>query len=699
VSFDAKRLYELLPAIYRIRDAEQGKPIEAMISVIAEQIAVLEENLAQIYDDQFIETCADWAVSYIGDLIGYHSLYGITPQVRSPRAEVANTINYRRHKGTVSMLEQLARDVTGWYAHVVEEFQLLATTQYMNHLRPGNLYTPDLRFWEKLEHLNTPFDSLVHTVDVRNIASGRECYNISNIGIFLWRLEGYSLTNSPARKLDELDDYRYLFSPLGNNTQLFNNPKPGKAYPAQPINLPMPISRRVLDSYLDDYYGRGKSLLIRADNYPDLDQPLKKPSDLITVCDLSDIKDTGGNIVWAHSPKDKIAIDPVLGRIAFPKDRDVPENVMVTFHYGFSADMGGGEYDHEDPADPTNQQSQTVNKVPSQQHPTIRAALNDLPNSGVVEISNNGCFKETLIINAASEGRIELRAANRFRPSIVLPDGPGGELQISSEEGSEVVLNGLLISGNSLRVVETASHGKLKRLRLQHCTLVPGISLSTDGKPKSPLEPSLVIETNDTIVEIDSCIIGGMRVVEGANVQITNSIVDATSECNVAYAALDGTDPLVMLQPGGMLHIENSTIIGKVNTMLMELASNTIFLARLAEEDKWTAPVRAERRQQGCVHFSYLPPASQVPRRYYCQPVDDSQAARVHPQFTSLRYGDAGYCQLSRCCADEIRKGADDEAEMGAFHNLYHPQRETDLLVRLNEYLRFGLEAGIIYVT
>jgi hypothetical protein len=261
------------------------------------------------------------------------------------------------------------------------------------------------------------------------------------------------------------------------------------------------------------------------------------------------------------------------------------------------------------------------------------------------------------------------------------------------------VLNGLLISGNSLRVVETASHGKLKHLRLHHCTLVPGISLSTDGIPQSPLKPSLIIEANNTVVEIDRCIIGGMRVAEGASVQITNSIVDATSESNVAYAALDGTDPLVMLQPGGMLHIENSTIIGKVNTMLMELASNTIFLACLAEGDKWTAPVRAERRQQGCVRFSYLPPDSHVPRRYYCQPVDDSQAARVHPQFTSLRYGDAGYCQLSRCCADEIRKGADDEAEMGAFHNLYHPQRETDLLVRLNEYLRFGLEAGIIYVT
>jgi hypothetical protein len=63
--------------------------------------------------------------------------------------------------------------------------------------------------------------------------------------------------------------------------------------------------------------------------------------------------------------------------------------------------------------------------------------------------------------------------------------------------------------------------------------------------------------------------------------------------------------------------------------------------------------------------------------------------------FSSLRYGDADYCQLSQLCAVEIRKGADDQAEMGAFHDLYQPQREANLSASLTEYLRFGLEAGI----
>jgi hypothetical protein len=48
---------------------------------------------------------------------------------------------------------------------------------------------------------------------------------------------------------------------------------------------------------------------------------------------------------------------------------------------------------------------------------------------------------------------------------------------------------------------------------------------------------------------------------------------------------------------------------------------------------------------------------------------------------------------------DEVRRGADDESEMGAFHSLYAPQRETNLQIRLREYLRVGLAAGIFYET
>ena len=74
---------------------------------------MLAEELAQVYDDQFVETAAPWATPYIGGVVGYRPIHGVVPEVVSPRAEVANTVAYRRRKGTAAVIEQLARDVTG----------------------------------------------------------------------------------------------------------------------------------------------------------------------------------------------------------------------------------------------------------------------------------------------------------------------------------------------------------------------------------------------------------------------------------------------------------------------------------------------------------------------------------------------------------------------------------------------------------
>ena len=99
------------------------------------------------------------------------------------------------------------------------------------------------------------------------------------------------------------------------------------------------------------------------------------------------------------------------------------------------------------------------------------------------------------------------------------------------------------------------------------------------------------------------------------------------------------------------------------------------------------------------MRFSFLPFDSAVPRRYRCQPESAADTARVAPRFTSLRYGVAAYCQLARATTDLIRRGADDESEMGAFHSLFPAQRETNLQIRLREFLRVGLAAGISYET
>ena len=279
------RLYELLPAIHRIRDAEQGEPLKAFLRVVAEQVNLVEEDIVRLYDNWFIETCEDWVVPYIADLIGYRLIHeaGEPGDIKSeqgharnkiliPRREVANTIRYRRRKGTLALLELLSQDVAGWPARAVEFYKLLGWTQSLNHQRLERGRTIDVRQNNALELLDTPFDQLAHTVDVRCINSrktqGR--HNIPSVGVFVWRLKSYPVTQTPAYCVEGKGLHCFTFSVLGNDAPLYLKPEPedDPTHIADEFNLPVPIRRRVLEKYRIDFtvmtrvslYGKASSV-------------------------------------------------------------------------------------------------------------------------------------------------------------------------------------------------------------------------------------------------------------------------------------------------------------------------------------------------------------------------------------------------------------------------------------------------------
>ena len=248
---------------------------------------LLAEDLDQLYDDQFIETCAPWVIPYIGDLIGYQSVKGIAPAIDNPRSEVAETISLRRRKGTVLVMEQLARDVTAWGAHAVEFFRMLGDTQYMNHLRLWNHYAPDLRCWKTGLYIETGFDRTAHKVDVRRIAARRGRYNIQNIGIFLWSLNAYSVTSDQAgdqrgrSALPALQFARHGYPAVSPRDPAGRGDHGSRSA----FQCRRPAKRRVLCDDLQKgvgavYYGEGNSLAIY------LDGKLLNPYE-IEVADLS----------------------------------------------------------------------------------------------------------------------------------------------------------------------------------------------------------------------------------------------------------------------------------------------------------------------------------------------------------------------------------------------------------------------------
>ncbi|MBN3925392.1 hypothetical protein [Nostoc sp. NMS4] len=828
------RLYELLPAVYRIRDAELGYPLRDLLRVIAEQVDIVETDITQLYENWFIETCQDWVVPYIGDLIGYQSVRGSgTKQqdnkILNPRREVANTIRYRRRKGTLALLELLADKVAGWPVRVIEFDRLVSKTQHINHLHSSISTTVNLRQVDEVAKLNSPFDELAHTVDIHKISSQDQPgkYNTPNIGIFVWRLKAYSMTFTPAFCLEEVSSNCYTFSITGNDTPLYTRPQLAKDATKIDceLNLPIPIQRQVLQSHKSDYFDSNpnpeeftKSLQIWKG--VGLKQHPISPEQII-ITNLSD---------WNYQPEqDYIAVDPELGRMIFPI-RQLPKNgVWVSYHYGFSADIGGGEYDRtlldstahflldvgdiQEPAIFNSQQDASAlseflrsqfssntqrlldaytspppepaliaallpelnqlllgeslyNKqrfasitlsaktkrlvqqnlqgkelircnrllleeaFPSQirkhyahysvsqtsrgYYQTITEAISqwqrDKPHNAVIEIIDSGVYVERINIELEKNQSLQLRAANHKRPVIRILDwrtSLGDALNVTVESGSCFVLDGLLITGRGVHIEGNLTDSIVQKpvaIIIRHSTLVPGWSLHCDCEPRRSSEPSLELFNINGCVAIAHSIIGSIQVnqdeleADPLPINISDSIIDAISIEGEAIGAVGYSIAHVRLT------IARCTVIGQIQVHAIDLAENSIF----------NGIIFVARRQQGCIRFCYVMPNSRTPRRYNCQPdlveqmvrqktelIDAEQLFpnRVQPQFNSTRYGTPTYCQLASTCAEEIKRGADDESEMGAFHNLYQSQKEANLRIRLDEYTPANTEIGIIYTS
>jgi hypothetical protein len=705
--YTTEELYRLLPAVYRIRDVEQGGVLRELLDVLAGQVNVLAESLEQMSDDQFIETCAPWAAAYIGDLVGYRTLHGVVPEVSSPRAEVANTIRFRRRKGTVSVLEQLAADVTGWPAHAVEFFELLVATQYMNHIRPHAAATTDLRSEGRLELSGTfqagAFDTFTHTAEMRRIPNRSGRYNIPNVGIFLWRVDALRLVRVPLVDVDGTGT-RFRFDALGTDKPLFNPPRTEEdvTHLAEPIDVPVPLLRRFTKSHLKELYGAGRSLLLETETATDIEAI---PVVDIHICDLSD--DPAAPGTWVHVPgagDTPVAVDPVLGRVAFAAAPAAGETRLATFHSGSALAVGGGGYDRAKSLDLMH----TVVSVEGGD--PLGPPLASVAGGGAVQIQDNRTYAAPATISAttpapnADDRDLVLRSANRTRPVLTRTD----QLKLAMDPDTTVVLNGLVLAGGPL-VIEESADAETRRLVLRHCTLVPGVTRDPDGEPHSIGRASLIVLHPFAEVTLDHCIVGPVVAVEGAEVTANDSIIDASAEDEIAFcgrAPAGGGGLLTVsiaadretgdgLEEGGHLSLDACTVLGKVHAQRLDV-SNSLLLARLVEGgDPWLAPVWAERRQVGCIRFSFVPPGSRTPRRFQC--VGNDPAHR--PFHTSLHYGDPGYMQLRRSTHRAVRMGASDESEMGVTHELYGPQRETNLRIRLDEYLRYGLEAGFFYAT
>lgn len=715
-----ERLYNLLPAIYRQRDFAQGEPLRALLAVMEKELQIIEADIEGLYDNWFIETCDSWVMPYIAELLGIEDLNDEKQIIFSQRTRIANTIRYRRRKGTTATLEMVVQDVTGWKARVVEYFDYIATTQHLSHIRPGKGGTFDLRRTDALERLDSPFNTAAHTIDIRPFESNRGRYNIPSVGVFLWRLESYPVRNSNAYAITEQRNVaysfalgqdperfqntivavpsastqrkytfqvtplpnkgRYTFHPLGYDLPLFNRPQTRTEFSevAAAINVPQAIAAQAFQEELQDYYGDLSSVTI-------IKNGQLIPLDKVEGRDLRN---------WSRPSEGKtVAVDVDLGRLTFAEGEDPePDQLQVSYNYGFSADLGGGPYSRRQSL---TQSSGTVWFVSKSHTPkseqwftSLQGALKEWVNRGklgIIRIMDNSTYYTPLQLSNLKGLVIE--AADGACPSIHPVDGK--LTVVGAAAGSTLNLNGLLIKG------AIAIQGNL-RLNLTHCTV-----MAEEGQASIVVEEG---QTADLQLMIRHSIVGPLRLPpQSANLTIQDSIIDGGGKFAIASVANNSYGPPTTLA--------RTTVFGQVAVQEIILASETIF----------TDTVTVEQRQVGGIRFSYVPSGSQTPNRYQCQPdlfleqeaqrlgrnsIDELTAAETttlltnqQPVFTSLNYGQPGYGQLTFDTPEGIRTGAENGSEMGAFNPLVQPQRQANLKAALNEYLRFGLQVGVFYVT
>jgi hypothetical protein len=300
-------------------------------------------------------------------------------------------------------------------------------------------------------------------------------------------------------------------------------------------------------------------------------------------------------------------------------------------------DIGGGEYERPI-AQLVSPRIYTVGK--DAEYETITAAIEqwnvDSAVNAVIEIADSGVYVERISITFADgQKNLHLRAKNRCRPIIRLLDW-------QTDRPDSLTVTG--VSGSCLtldgvlvtgRGVQVA--GDLTELLIKHSTLVPGWTLDEDCEPQRGTEPSLEILSPNVCVQVEHSILGSIQI-----------------------------NPMV---PEAEVQDEKQEID------LAEMRAETLAIERTKEED--------------------LPDLTEL----QLVAVKQTERLRVRPRFNSVRYGTPDYCQLSNCAADEIRRGADDESEMGVFHDLFQPQRTATLSARIDEYVPAGIDVGILFAS
>lgn len=735
----APSLYDLLPAYIRFRDAYEGEPLKAVMQGLELPLEMLREDIDALYRGWFIETCDDWRVPYIGDLVGVRGLENPLTRVPTQRTLVANTIAYRRSRGTPAALERVARDVTGWPCHVVEYRRTVAATPNLGAPSSVRGGTVDLRRPDDLEHLGSPFNTLSHSVDLGRLdptnppLGSRGGFNLPNLGLAFWRLAAYPVEGGTPRPAEGIGGARrrFTFHPFGLDIPLFNPPRTGKGpvYSSTERNLPLRLRRSRLareiaalrrgERVKEELMGRDPAFRVWM-RRPGEESFRALASEELEICDLGRWRPPA-----AASGGARVFVDPELGRLMPAEDLAAAE-LRVDYCYGGSADLGGGPYPrretvlelsaspwralvardgrrHFDEDRQVHHFGSLVDALEAWNRSRVlpippRRRMPAPPEEGIIQIADSATYEVDCAVDVEGR-RLLIQAADGCCPCLAggltavgLPfgtvhrQGPpaeGAEVELSGQRAGESLLSlaGLWVAGG----IEAS--GGLS-LSVDHCTIGPphpgrreGFGITFEEEAEGAPQPAAEGEEEHSLLRVRNSVVGTLRLGRRhLDLEIADSVVDG------------GGGPAISGSPDGSqteARIDRSTLLGEAHVGRLLRATSVLFTGRLV----------VDVRSEGRVVASYLAEGSSPPRVDDCYGPGARESPVLPPSFTSTRFGDPEYVQLASSSPRQLLSGGEDGNEIGVYVSLRQASRLANLPVALEEFVPWGKLARIFFIT
>lgn len=763
-----EKLWEFVPAWIRAKDVAAGPPgtLRQLVEIIGENAAELRRSHDRLWDDAFIELADQWAVPYLGDLVGTRLVQALL--TRAQRIDVAKTIYYRRRAGTLRVLEELIADITGWEGVVREQFRRLARAPHGLDPVPttGALTgTPvfglaDLSSPVGAELAGSPFDEFHHTPDLRRPQGIDGRYGINRLAVHLYRLGSWGVGAIDPRLLTDASGDFFTFDPSGRDTPLFARRSRGENYDyddwrtAAEAELPLPIRCRLLDHGVFEVTS-AVIAAIAADVIAELgsvppswdaalqglrnhriasDQRLRATLEATAGADWDDLlvyvrrhalhKDTGRAILLQDdepslavmpdsiSPGDVITQEYVgAGRVAggatVPTGRQAlvdPEHgrflldsavtidtPLVDYRFGFSGFVGAGPWDREQL--PWAEEERTLPDLGSPD--IVDGAPIVLVAEDTTTVGDSRTYT-SVTAPVVSFSELAWRAGDQVRPYVQI----SGDLTFDGQAGTGpddpdayLLLDGLWLGAvGAQRAI--VLDGDFELVEIRGCTLDPG---GTDAVGGDIFPVVLRIDGAVERLVVQSSIVPRIELADsGADrvevLEVYDSILDP-QVTDLAGPAVTGPVALGEAE----VRLARVTVLGDLNVHRLWATDSLI----AGTGDVFDT-------QNGCFRFSA---AGEDSRDQLPHPYESAFFVNAEPLFVSRTFSGAGYAQLSEApvrisgsdddldAHASIVSGAEDDGEMGAFHDLHGPLKERALRAKLEEYMPFGLIPVLIHET